>query len=65
MITFEEAFDRLIGHEGGYSDDPTDNGNWTGGKRGAGLLKGTKYGIGADDPRPARKRVDRRRGDES
>lgn len=48
MITFEEAFARLIGHEGGYSDDPADNGNWTGGKRGAGLLKGTKYGIAAN-----------------
>ena len=23
MITFEEAFDRLISHEGGYSDDLT------------------------------------------
>jgi lysozyme family protein len=48
MITFDKAFDRLIGHEGGYSDNPDDPGNWTGGKRGAGLLKGTKYGIAAN-----------------
>lgn len=30
-ITFDEAFDRLIGHEGGYSNDPNDPGgetNW-------------------------------------
>lgn len=47
MITFDQAFDRLIGHEGGYSDDPRDLGNWTGGKVGVGELKGTKYGIAA------------------
>jgi len=30
-VTFDEAFDRLIGHEGGYSNDPRDPGgetNW-------------------------------------
>lgn len=30
-LTFEEAFDRLLGHEGGYVNDPTDPGgetNW-------------------------------------
>lgn len=48
MITFEQAFDRLIKHEGGYSDDPKDPGNWTGGKCGVGLLKGTKFGIAAN-----------------
>lgn len=47
-ITFEQAFDRLIGHEAGYSDDPGDPGNWTGGRRNAGILKGTKYGIAAN-----------------
>ena len=47
MITFNDAFDRLISHEGGYSDDPRDSGNWTGGAPGIGLLKGTKFGIAA------------------
>ncbi len=47
-MEFEQAFDRLIGHEGGFSDNPADPGNWTGGKVGAGVLKGTKYGIAAN-----------------
>lgn len=45
---FEIAFDRLIGHEGEYSDNYSDNGNWTGGRVGKGELKGTKYGIAAN-----------------
>ena len=31
QMTFEEAFSRLMGHEGGYSNDPLDPGgetNW-------------------------------------
>lgn len=36
-----------LSHEGGYSDDPRDPGNWTGGKIGSGILRGTKYGIAA------------------
>lgn len=48
MITFDKAFDRLIGHEGGFSDDPKDPGNWTGGRPNAGELKGTKFGIAAN-----------------
>lgn len=47
MITFDKAFTRLIGHEGKFTDNPNDDGNWTGGKQGRGLLKGTKYGIAA------------------
>lgn len=47
MITFNDAFNRLISHEGGYSDDPRDSGNWTGGTPGVGQLKGTKFGIAA------------------
>ena len=47
-LTFDEAFDRLIGHEGGFSRDPKDPGNWTGGSVGNGLPKGTKYGIAAN-----------------
>ncbi|MCH2240941.1 MAG: hypothetical protein MK041_03185 [Aquabacterium sp.] len=46
-MDFDQAFDRLIGHEGGYQADPNDRGNWTGGRVGAGTLKGTKYGISA------------------
>jgi len=34
-------------NEGGYTDNPQDPGNWTGGKPGLGILKGTKYGIAA------------------
>lgn len=33
--------------EGGYSDNPDDHGNWTGGRKGHGELKGTKYGVSA------------------
>lgn len=32
-------------HEGGLSLDPADNGNWTGGHRGAGQLVGSKFGV--------------------
>jgi lysozyme family protein len=46
-MNFTDAFARLIGHEGGLSMDPRDRGNWTGGKRDSGTLKGTKYGISA------------------
>ena len=48
MIDFDTAFERLIGHEGAFSNDPKDPGNWTGGKVGTGQLKGTKYGIAAN-----------------
>lgn len=48
MITFDKAFERLIAHEGGYSDDSRDPGNWTGGKVGVGTCKGTKYGLAAN-----------------
>lgn len=47
-MNFDKAFERLIGHEGGYSIDRNDPGNWTGGKVGSGTLKGTKYGIAAN-----------------
>ena len=46
-MNFDQAFDRLISHEGGYSDDRNDLGNWTGGRVGVGELKGTKFGIAA------------------
>lgn len=46
-MKFDQAFDRLIDHEGGYSDDTRDPGNWTSGRIGIGELKGTKFGIAA------------------
>jgi lysozyme family protein len=46
-MTFDEAFQLLIGNEGGLSMDQKDRGNWTGGRAGAGVLKGSKYGISA------------------
>lgn len=47
-MDFDKAFDRLIGHEAGFSDDKKDPGNWTGGRPGVGELKGTKFGIAAN-----------------
>jgi lysozyme family protein len=47
MGNFDRAFTIVVGVEGGLSLDPTDPGNWTGGKQGVGVLKGTKYGISA------------------
>jgi len=44
---FERMFEELIGSEGCFTNDPRDSGNWTGGKKGVGVLKGTKYGISA------------------
>lgn len=43
----DRALEKILGHEGGYTNDPRDPGNWTGGKRGVGVLKGTKFGIAA------------------
>lgn len=37
-----------LSHEGGYTNDRRDPGNWTGGKVGVGTLKGTKYGVAAN-----------------
>lgn len=44
---FAAAVAIVLAHEGGYQAAPGDPGNWTGGKVGAGALKGTKYGISA------------------
>jgi lysozyme family protein len=44
---FVAAVAAVLAHEGGYQAMPDDPGNWTGGKIGAGALKGTKYGISA------------------
>jgi len=47
MSVFERAFAALIGYEGGFTNDPADPGNWTGGAVGAGICRGTKWGISA------------------
>ena len=47
-MNFDTAFKLVIGHEGGYTANRADAGNWTGGKVGLGELKGTKYGIAAN-----------------
>lgn len=44
---FKRAVNIVLKHEGGYSDDANDPGNWTGGKVNDGELVGTKYGISA------------------
>lgn len=44
---FDLIFEKLIGHEGGYTTNRADRGNWTSGTIGVGSLKGTKYGISA------------------
>jgi lysozyme family protein len=46
-MTFIDAFAYVVGEEGKLSMDPQDPGNWTGGKVGVGIRKGTKYGISA------------------
>lgn len=45
--SFPYAFARVIDIEKGLSLDENDPGNWTGGRKGVGFLKGTKYGISA------------------
>lgn len=47
LLDFNTAFLLTVGHEGGYSNNPNDPGNWTGGDVGVGELKGTNYGISA------------------
>lgn len=47
MTNFEKSVAFVLKSEGGYSSDVKDPGNWTAGRPGLGLLKGTKYGISA------------------
>ena len=47
MTPYERAFSIVIGHEGGYTANPNDPGNWTGGACGKGYCLGTKYGVSA------------------
>jgi lysozyme family protein len=44
---FAAAVAIVLAHEGGFQIAHDDPGNWTGGRVGAGDLKGTKYGISA------------------
>lgn len=46
-MNFDEAFRRLIGHEGAFQNAATDRGNWTTGVIGHGVNKGTKFGVSA------------------
>lgn len=46
-VWLDEAFNFTVGKEGGYQCDPDDVGNWTGGAKGKGELRGTKYGVSA------------------
>lgn len=47
MSGFDLAFERVVGHEGLFTADPDDRGNWTSGVIRQGRLKGTRYGISA------------------
>ena len=44
---FGHAFRIVVGEEGGFSMNPADPGNWTGGRCGEGRCVGTKFGISA------------------
>jgi lysozyme family protein len=44
---FAQCFAFTVGEEGGFTDNPDDPGNWTGGAVNAGTLRGTKFGISA------------------
>lgn len=44
---FQTVFKRVVGHEGQFTKNPKDPGNWTGGRVGVGKLKGTKWGLAA------------------
>ena len=47
MDAFEQAFKVVIGHEGGYTSNAADPGNWTGGRCGVGACRGTNWGVSA------------------
>lgn len=47
MNLFSQTVDLVVNLEGGFQSDPDDTGNWTGGAKGKGELKGTKFGISA------------------
>jgi lysozyme family protein len=45
---FDACMSFIFREEGGFTKDPRDPGNWTGGKVGKGVLKGTNFGIAAN-----------------
>lgn len=45
---FEACATVTLAYEGGFTIDKRDPGNWTGGKVGKGVLKGTNFGIAAN-----------------
>jgi lysozyme family protein len=47
MALFDQIFTIIVGEEGGFDATPSDPGNWTGGRVGAGVLNGTNWGISA------------------
>jgi lysozyme family protein len=47
MDNFDLCLAFTLREEGGYTDDPADPGNWTGGAPGQGALRGTNFGISA------------------
>ncbi len=47
MSAFEQAFAIIVGHEGGFTANPQDPGNWTGGAVGRGACRGTNWGVSA------------------
>mgnify|MGYP001050132048 CR=1 FL=1 len=47
MAVYRIAFDITKKYEGGYQAWEDDNGNWTGGKKGKGILIGTNRGVTA------------------
>lgn len=44
---FSRCIAFTLAQEGGFSDNPADPGNWTGGIVGGGVLRGTNFGISA------------------
>jgi len=46
-MNFDQAIQCILSSEGGFTDDPDDSGNWTGGEVGVGDLNGTYWGISA------------------
>jgi lysozyme family protein len=47
LSNFDACMPFIFREEGGFTKDPHDAGNWTGGKVGKGELKGTNFGIAA------------------
>lgn len=47
LSNFPRCLAQILKHEGGFTKNPKDPGNWTGGKVGKGKLVGTKKGIAA------------------